>query len=186
MAHQQHQFDDKKAHLKTLISAIGAKEVDCRVKLTIHTVTNLPVLDGSFRVRWKFRDIDGKIAKQQKKEMEKRSTADASYGLTAALGVAASLAGSSVASSVPSTSALAEKQKNADLSTDERGTTPYRTLRARDHTVTFEHTVDVVAHMRIVKGELIGEPLKLVVERVSHLRCLTSRPCVMCIDDLIH
>ena len=160
-----HQFDDKKANLKTLISAIGAKEVDCRVKLIIHTVTNLPVLDGSFRVKWKFRDIDSKLAKQHKKDLEKKLTGDsegAGYGLTAALGVAASLAGSSVANSVPT-----QAQKNADLSTEEKGSTQYHTLRARDHTVTLEHTIEVVAHMRIVKGELIGEPLKLVVERVS-------------------
>jgi hypothetical protein len=178
-----HQFDDKKANLKTLISAIGAKEVDCRVKLVIHTVTNLPVLDGSFRVRWKFRDIDSKLAKQHKKDLDRKLSGDteatgagAGYGLSAALGVAASLAGSSVANSVPT-----QSQKNADLSAEERGFTPYQSLRARDHTVTFEHTLEVVAHMRIVKGELIGEPLKLVVERVSRF----SSTLTHITDDLI-
>jgi hypothetical protein len=173
-----HHFDDKKANLKVLLSAIGAKEVNCRVRLTIHTVTNLPVLDGAFRVRWKFRDIDSKAVKQQKKEhdhkvainlglgpsdQEKPSTshsssADSSSLLTTGLT-------SDSGHSTPSSSAPGA-QKPVNFSADERGSTPYRNLR-KDHAVPFEHTVEVVASMRIVKGELIGEPLKLVIERVS-------------------
>jgi len=173
-----HQFDDKKANLKVLISAIGAKEVNCRVRLTIHTVSNLPVLDGAFRVRWKFRDIDSKAVKQQMKEHDNKvagglghrintdtdrppashsSSADSSSlsttGLTSESGISTS------SSSAPAT------EKFVNFSADERGSTPYKNLK-KDHTVTFEHTVEVVASMRIVKGELIGDPLKLVIERV--------------------
>ena len=164
-----HHFDDKKANLKVLISAIGAKEANCRVRLTIHTVTNLPVLDGAFRVRWKFRDIDSKAGRAHKKEHEERqghndvsdrsmTTSSASTDSSALLATAL-LADSG--HSTPSSSA----QKPINFSLDERGTTPYKNMR-RDHTVTFDHTVEVVASMRIVKGELIAEPLKLVIERV--------------------
>ncbi|PVF98693.1 hypothetical protein CPB86DRAFT_774712 [Serendipita vermifera] len=192
MARTAHQFDDKKANLKVLIAAIGAKEVDCRVRLTIHTVTNLPVLNGAFRVRWKFRDTDSKAAVKFKDQQlavglgfggignnsnhhnnvngTNKNAHAPSHSILAALGEASSLmvdnfptktAGASSASS----SSATPSQTTTDVSTDEKGSTPYRNLRARDHTVTFEHVVEVVAHMRIIKGELIGEPLKLVVER---------------------
>lgn len=171
------QFDDKKANFKTLISTIGAKEVDCRVRLTIHNVSNIPVLNGAYRVRYKFRDIDSKAAKQHHKKEHDRSTAISVPTITASdadstasrnststitgLGDASSLL---QGSQPPSESGVSVSPVN--VSPDERGYTPYRNLRARDHTVSFDHTVEVVAHMRIVKGELIGEPLKLVVERV--------------------
>lgn len=53
------------------------------------------------------------------------------------------------------------------FSSNEKGSTPFLNMREKDHTVVIEQTVEVVAHMRIVKGELISEPLKLVVEQVS-------------------
>jgi len=174
-----HHFDDKRANLKVLLSAIGAKEVNCRVRLTIHTITNLPVLDGAFRVRWKFRDIDSKAVKQQKKEHDHNvainhhgsghndpgrppashlSSTDSSSLLTT--GLASESGHSTASSSAPGA------QKPVNFTADERGSTPYRNMK-KDHAVPFEHTVEVVASMRIVKGELIGEPLKLVIERVS-------------------
>jgi len=51
-------------------------------------------------------------------------------------------------------------------SSEERGHTDYVGMRKRDHTVTYDHTVDVIARMRVYKGELNSEPLKLVVEQV--------------------
>ena len=51
-------------------------------------------------------------------------------------------------------------------SSEERGQTDYVRMRKRDHTVIYEHTVDVIARMRVYKGELNSEPLKLVVEQV--------------------
>jgi hypothetical protein len=190
-----HQFDDKKANLKVLIAAIGAKEVDCRVRLTIHSVTNLPVLNGAFRVRWKFRDTDTKAAARFKDVQQlavglpgfgdsrsnntnPRANHGPSHSILAALGEASSLMvdnfPNAAKSSVSSSSATPSSQNSTDVSTEEKGATSYRNLRTRDHTVTFEQAVEVVAHMRIIKGELIGEPLKLVVERVRISISITS------------
>jgi hypothetical protein len=173
-----HHFDDKKANLKVLLSAIGAKEVNCRVRLTIHSVTNLPVLDGAFRVRWKFRDIDSKAVKQQQKEHDHRVAINLGLGPNDPERPPASHSSSTDSSSLLTTGSTSEPgystpsssaagaQKPVNFSADERGSTPYRNLR-KDHTVPFEHTIEVVASMRIVKGELIGDPLKLVIERVG-------------------
>jgi hypothetical protein len=175
-----HHFDDKRANLKVLLSAIGAKEVNCRVKLTIHTVTNLPVLDGAFRVRWKFRDIDSKAVKQQKKEHDQNVAINLGLGHNDPERPPANHSSSTDSSSVLFTGLTSESghstasssvpgpQKPVNFSADERGSTPYLNIR-KDHAVPFDHTVEVVATMRIVKGELIGEPLKLVIERVSLL-----------------
>lgn len=171
-----HHFDDKKANLKVLISAIGAKEVNCRVRLTIHNVTNLPVLDGAFRVRWKFRDIDSKAVKQHKKEHEDklvhnepiRSATGHSSSTDSSSLLATALLSDNSHSTVSSSGPSAPKPINFSL--DERGTTSFKNMR-RDHSVTFDHTVEVVASMRIVKGDLIGEPLKLVIERVRMGAC---------------
>jgi hypothetical protein len=187
------QFDDKKANLKTLISSIGAKEVDCRVRLTIHNVSNIPVLSGAYRVRWKFRDIDSKAAKQNHKKEQDRLTTLSVPSITASdvestssrnsIATITGLSDSSglLQSSQPSESGVSVAPAAVNISADERGYTHYRHLRARDHTVTFDHAIDVVARLRIVKGELIGEPLKLVVERVRHPaltvpRCLLAEP----------
>ncbi|KIM27935.1 hypothetical protein M408DRAFT_329845 [Serendipita vermifera MAFF 305830] len=163
-----HQFEDKKQNLKVLISAIGSKEVNCRVRLTIHNVTNLPVLDGAFRVRWKFRDVDSKAVKQSKKEHEDRLHNDAAATPMTHHSDSSSLLANALLSDISHSSTNSSSGKAApkpiDFNTDERGTTAFKNMR-RDHTVTFEHTVEVVASMRVVKGELIGEPLKLVIER---------------------
>ncbi|KAG8807748.1 hypothetical protein FRC17_004280 [Serendipita sp. 399] len=177
-----HQFDDKKANFKVLLStAFGAvkREVDCRVVLTIHTVTNLPVLDGSYRVRWKFRDIDSKVARQFIKD-QARSLAGGDPTNTHHADHSASSKSSNnnnntpgdssstdINSSSASSGPVGRKSNAANISPEERGATPYRNLQVRDHSVIFEHTVEVVAHMRVVRGELIGEPLKLVVERLT-------------------
>ena len=164
-----HHFDDKKANFKVLLTtAFGAKEVDCRVRLTIHTVTNLPVLDGAYRVRWKFRDISAKATRAQHNKQLAVNLGVGEVG-HASTNSDPTLSPSSPTSSTAHSSSVTANSKPSDvnISPDERGTTAYRNLNKRDHSVTFEHTVEVVAHMRVVRGELIGEPLKLVIERVS-------------------
>ncbi|CAG7850146.1 SubName: Full=Uncharacterized protein {ECO:0000313/EMBL:CCA68377.1} [Serendipita indica DSM 11827] len=166
-----HHFDDKKANFKVLLTtAFGAKEVDCRVALTIHSVTNLPVLDGAYRVRWKFRDISAKATR----DIGQRLKAVGEPGHASANGTNdvdndPGLSSSSPTSPTAHSSSVASNSKPAEVSItpDERGATPYRNLNKRDHSVSFEHTVEVVAHMRVVRGELIGEPLKLVIERYT-------------------
>lgn len=55
---------------------------------------------------------------------------------------------------------------NVEYSSEDHGQTDYVRMRKRDHSVAYEHTVDVIARMRVYKGELNSEPLKLVVEQV--------------------
>ncbi|KAG8822906.1 hypothetical protein FRC19_005021 [Serendipita sp. 401] len=166
-----HQFDDKKANFKVLLStAFGAvkREVDCRVVLTIHSVTNLPVLDGAYRVRWKFRDVDAKAARQQR-DLDRKGHGDNNATSSKPSSYASGDTSHSdvAAASSSSSAAVGGKSNLTNISPEERGATPYRNLQARDHSVTFESTVEVIAHMRVIKGELIGEPLKLVIERLT-------------------
>ncbi len=68
-----------------------------------------------------------------------------------------------------------QSTKGVVYSSEERGQTDYVRMRKRDHTVIYEHTVDVIARMRVYKGELNSEPLKLVVEQV---RACLRRSCI--------
>jgi hypothetical protein len=179
----------------TLLHNLGSKEVECHVKLTIHSVSDLPVKSGRFRVRWKFRDIDAKLAKQQRKAAAlKAKELPATQTMTSqAVSQTDSQATSTTASSSdtesmdtpenghmlpedtppkdtvseqPQPPTANESAKGVVYSSEERGQTDYVRMRKWDHTVTYEHTLDVIARMRVYKGELNSEPLKLVVEQV--------------------
>ena len=171
---------------KTLLHNLGSKDVECHVKLTIHSVSDIPIKSGHFRVKWKFRDIDVTLAKQQRKAAAAQKAKPALATQTMM-----SQAGSQTESQAPSTTASSSdsddkvtpknehtppkdtlsEQSNQSAngvvySSEERGQTDYVRMRKRDHTVIYEHTVDVIARMRVYKGELTSEPLKLVVEQV--------------------
>ena len=180
---------------KTLLHNLGSKDVECHVKLTIHSVSDIPIKSGHFRVRWKFRDIDVTLAKQQRKaaaaQKAKQHPAIATQAMMSQAGSQAEpQAPSTTASSsdsddkvtpanehTPSKDTLNEQPRlppptanqsasGVVYSSEERGQTDYVRMRKRDHTVIYEHTVDVIARMRVYKGELNSEPLKLVVEQV--------------------
>lgn len=184
----------------TLLHNLGSKEVECHVKLTIHSVSDIPIKSGQFRVRWKFRDIDVTLAKQQRKAA---AALKAKHHPATATQTTMSQAGRQTESQAPSTTASSsdtddrvtpanehtppkdtlsvhpqprpptanQPAKGVVYSSEERGQTDYVRMRKRDHTVIYEHTVDVIARMRVYKGELNSEPLKLVVEQVrSYLR----------------
>lgn len=177
----------EKQSLKTvLVNNLASKDVECHVRLTIHTITELPLVAGAFRVRWKFRHVDSKAAKQQQKAQAAKAA------LTAPLLPMSDLArqmqkenmksgnqnqgmllmgapANALPVSAMRQNSLPLSEKTVAYSAEEKGHTPFMKLRTRDHTVTLEHTVDVVARMRVVKGELIGEPLKLVVEQVCSI-----------------
>ena len=171
----------------TLLHNLGSKEVECHVQLTVHSVSDLPVKSGQFRVRWKFRDIDAKLAKQHRKAAAALKAKEHQATPSQAASQPESQATSTTASSsdtedrdkpanehTPSdTSRKQPRPRPANESTnavvyssEERGQTDYARMRKRDHTVMYEHTVDVIARMRVYKGELNSEPLKLVVEQV--------------------
>lgn len=172
----------------TLLHNLGSKEVECHVKLTIHSVSDLPIKSGQFRVRWKFRDIDAKLAKQQRKAaatLKAKQQPDTQAMLSQAVSQTESQASSTTASSSDTEDKLTpanghtppkdttreqplanESANGVVYSSEDRGQTDYVRMRKRDHTVTYEHTVDVIARMRVYKGELNSEPLKLVVEQV--------------------
>jgi hypothetical protein len=186
--HGQHHHGH--GQLKTLLHTIGSKEVECHVQLTIHSVSDLPVKSGRFRVRWKFRDIDAKLAKQHQKAAA-ALRAKEHQDLSQAMSQAESQGTSTTASS----SGTDEKDKPTDeharkgttndpvndsanpvaYSSEERGQTDYVRMHKRDHIVMYEHTVDVIARMRVYKGQLTSEPLKLVVEQV---RAFLGRSCI--------
>ena len=176
--------------LITLLHNLGSKEVECHVRLTVHSVSDLPVKSGRFRVRWKFRDIDAKLAKQHRKAAAALKAKEHQAN-SAMMSQAASQTESQATSSTASSSDTEDKDKPSDehtpkdtngeqprpqaanesantveYSSEERGQTDYVRMRKRDHTVTYERTVDVIARMRVYKGELNSEPLKLVVEQV--------------------
>jgi len=179
----------------TLLHNLGSKEVECHVQLTVHSVSDLPVKSGRFRVRWKFRDIDAKLAKQHRKAAAALKAKE-HQATQAIMSQAASQTESQATSSTASSSdaedrdmptndhtprdtngeqprpRTANESPNAvEYSSEERGQTEYVRMRKRDHTVKYEHTVDVIARMRVYKGELNSEPLKLVVEQVrAYLR----------------
>jgi hypothetical protein len=188
-----HNGQNHHGQFKTLLHNLGSKEVECHVKLTIHSVSDLPIKSGRFRVRWKFRDIDAKLAKQQRKAaaaLKAKQLPDTLAVMSQAASQTESQATSTTASSsdtedrhtpanahTPPKDTINEQprppQTNESASgngvvysSEERGLTDYVRMRKRDHTVTYEHTVDVIARMRVYKGELNSEPLKLVIEQV--------------------
>lgn len=172
----------------TLLHNLGSKEVECHVQLTIHSVSDLPVKSGRFRVRWKFRDIDAKLAKQQQKAAAALKARE--HPVTQAMmSQPVSQAESRTTPTTASSSDAEDKDKPVNeskgtsseqpqpppandsgnsvvYSSEERGQTDYARMRKRDHNVTYERTIDVIARMRVYKGELNSEPLKLVVEQV--------------------
>jgi len=53
---QHHQHVPHASKLKTLVHN---KQSSFLVKLTVHDITNVPLVSGSFSVRWKFRGSKG-------------------------------------------------------------------------------------------------------------------------------
>lgn len=163
-------FGEKQSFKTVLVNNLSAREVECHVRLTIHSVTDLPLVSGAFKVRWKFRDVDSRPTRHihQHKPAAHPDALDFEHDATPT--ISDPYSGRPPPSNDPLLTQAPRRdlksQKPVAYAVDERGQTPYMKLRARDHTVSFEHTVDVVAHMRVVKGELIGDPLKLVVEQV--------------------
>lgn len=174
--------------LITLLHNLGSKEVECHVQLTVHSVSDLPVKSGRFRVRWKFRDIDAKLARQHRKAAAALKAKE--HQTQAVLSPAASQTESQTTTTAsssdtedkdtlanghtpkdtnneqPRPQTTSESPNAVEYSSEDHGQTDYVRMRKRDHSVTYEQTVDVIARMRVYKGELNSEPLKLVVEQV--------------------
>jgi hypothetical protein len=190
MSSSNHSHHGHHGQFKTLLHTLGSKEVECHVRLTIHSVSDLPVKAGRFRVRWKFRDIDAKLAKQHRKAAAAQKAKEAKeHQVTEAITSPTVSQTESRATSITTSSSDAEdkptneptpKDSNSErpqpmanesahavvYSSEDRGQTDYLRMRKRDHIVAYDHTLDVIARMRVYKGELTSEPLKLVVEQV--------------------
>ncbi|KAJ7178617.1 N-terminal C2 in EEIG1 and EHBP1 proteins-domain-containing protein [Mycena crocata] len=133
------------------------------VRITIHQLASVPLVNGEFGVRWKFKNTHKLKGKGKAKAPEPEHDGDGdSFGSADTSAEDAHTMGvpSSHGHSTPSSSMLGSE---AEASTSARGQTPW--LPLRDHSVSWDQPLSAVVQMSIERDthRLLPHPFKLTV-----------------------